>query len=83
MCQALSEETTGKLERQHEVKTLFKEYNIVSGHLEKKKVEKLANLTQRNVTKKVNRQKENNKVLQEQLTAAPIKISDLEKENDN
>lgn len=83
MCQALSEEATGKLERQHEVKTLFKEYKIVSGHLEKKKVEKLANLTQRNVTKKVNRQKENNKVLQEQLTAAPIKISDLEKENDN
>ena len=83
MCQALSEETTGKLERQHEVKTLFKEYKVVSGHLEKKNNEKLANLTQRNVTKNVNRQKENNKVLQEQLTAAPIKISDLEKENDN
>ena len=54
----------------------------MSGQLEKE-VEKLAKLTPRNVTKRVNRQKENNKVLQEQLTAAPIKISDLEKENNN
>ena len=82
VCQALSEETTAKLELQHEVKPLYKEYTVVSGQLEKK-VEKLAKLTPRNVTKRVNRQKENNKVLQEQLTAAPIKISDLEKENNN
>ena len=83
VCQALSEETTDNPERQHEVKTLFKEYKVVVVTLKKKKVEKLANLTQRNVTKRVNRQKENNKVLQKQLTAAPIKISDLEKENNN
>ena len=82
VCQALSEETTDNPERQHEVKTLFKEYKVVVVTLKKKKVEKLANLTQRNVTKRVNRQKENNKVLQEQITTATNKISDLEKEND-
>ena len=81
MCQALSEEATAKLELQHEVKTLYKEYKVVSGQLEKE-VEKLAKLTPRNVTKRVNRQKENNKVLQEQITTATNKISDLEKEND-
>ena len=48
--QALSEESTAKLELQHEVKTLYKEYEIVSGQL-KKKVGKLAKLTPRNVTK--------------------------------
>ena len=64
MCQALSEETTAKLELQHEVKTLYKEYKVVSGQLEKK-VEKLVKLTPKNVTKRVNRQKENNKVLQQ------------------
>ena len=81
VCQTLSEETTAKLELQHEVKTLYKEYKVVSGQLEKE-VEKLAKLTPRNVTKRVNRQKENNKVLQEQITTATSKISDLEKEND-
>ena len=80
MCQALSEEATAKLELQHEVKTLYKEYKVVSGQLEKE-VEKLAKLTPRNVTKRVNRQKEN-KLLQEQITTATNKISDLEKEND-
>ena len=69
MCQALSEETTAK------------EYKDVSSQLEKKN-EKLAKLTPRNVAKRVNRQKENNKVLQEQVAAATNKISDLEKEND-
>ena len=39
-------------------------------------------MTPRNVTKKVNRQKENNKELQEQVTATTNKINDLEKEND-
>ena len=69
MCQALSEETTAK------------EYKDVSSQLEKKN-EKLAKLTPRNVAKRVNRQKENNKVLQEQVAAATNKISDLQKEND-
>ena len=69
MCLALSEETTAK------------EYKDVSSQLEKKN-EKLAKLTPRNVAKRVNRQKENNKVLQEQVAAATNKISDLQKEND-
>ena len=34
--QALSEETTAKLELQHEVKTLYKKYKIVSDQLEKR-----------------------------------------------
>ena len=75
MCQAFSEETTVKLGLQHEVKSLYKQYKVVSGQLEKK-------LRPRNVIKKVNRQKENNKVLQEQVTAVTNKIGDLEKEND-
>ena len=39
-------------------------------------------MTPRNATKRVNTQNENNKVLQEQVTAATNKISDLEKKND-
>ena len=81
LCLMLSEETTAKLELQHEVKTLSKEYEVVSGQPEKK-FENLAKLTPGDVTKRVNRQKENNKVLQEQVTAATNKISDLENEND-
>ena len=38
VCQALSEETTDKPERQHEVKTLFKEYKVVVVTLKKKKL---------------------------------------------
>ena len=34
--QALSEETTAKLELQHEVKTLYKKYKVVSDQLEKR-----------------------------------------------
>ena len=36
VCQALSEETTDNPERQHEVKTLFKEYKVVVVTLKKK-----------------------------------------------
>ena len=38
VCQALSEETTDNPERQHEVKTLFKEYKVVVVTLKKKKL---------------------------------------------
>ena len=34
--QVLSEETTAKLELQHEVKTLYKNYKVVSGQFERK-----------------------------------------------
>ena len=37
-CQALSDETTAKLELQHELKILYKEYKVVSGQYEKKKL---------------------------------------------
>ena len=37
-CQALSDETTAKLEPKHELKILYKEYKVVSGQYEKKKL---------------------------------------------
>ena len=51
----------------------------VSSQLQEK-VEKLAKLTPRNVNKKVNHQKENNKTLQEQVDEANCKVDFLEKE---
>ena len=33
VCQTLSEETTAKLELEHEVKILYKKYKVVSGQL--------------------------------------------------
>ena len=51
----------------------------VSSQLQEK-VEKLAKLTARNVNKKVNHQKENNKTLQEQVDEANCKVDFLEKE---
>ena len=53
----------------------------VSSQLQEK-VEKLAKLTPRNVNKKVNHQKENNKTLQEQVDEANCKVDFLEKENE-
>ena len=47
-----------------------------------KKVEKLAKLTPRNVNKRINHQKENNKILQEQVDEANCKVDFLEKENE-
>ena len=80
MCQALSEEATAKLELQHEVKTLYKEYKVVSGQLEKK-VEELAKLTPRNVTRIKNKQAKR-KQESAARTSNSRKISGLEKEND-
>ena len=46
------------------------------------KVEKLAKLTPRNVNKRINCQKENNKILQEHVDKANCKVDFLEKENE-
>ena len=63
-------------------KTHFLNFNkSVSSQLQEK-VEKLAKLTPRNVNKKVNHQKENNKTLQEQVDEANCKLDFLEKENE-
>ena len=58
---------------------LYKEYKVVTGQLENKFKSQQSCW---DVTKRVNRQKENNKVLKKQVTVARNKISDLEKEND-
>ena len=46
------------------------------------KVEKLAKLTPRNVNKRIDCQKENNKILQEHVDKANCKVDFLEKENE-
>ena len=74
----MSEENSQRLELQHEVKFIKSEYKSVSSQL-KEKVEKLAKVTPRNVNKRVNRQKENNKILQEQVDEANCKVDFLKK----
>ena len=77
----MSEENSQHLKLQHEVKFLQSEYKSVSSQLQEK-VEKLAKLTPRNVNKRINYQKENNKILQEHVDEANCKVDFLEKENE-
>ena len=79
VCKALSEENSQEL--QHEVKFLQSEYKSVSSQLQEK-VEKLVKLTPRHVSKRVNCQKENIKILKEQVDKANCKVDFLEKENE-
>ena len=79
VCKALSEENSQEL--QHEVKFLQSEYKSVSSQLQEK-VEKLVKLTPRHVNKRVNCQKENIKILKEQVDMANCKVDFLEKENE-
>ena len=79
VCKALSEENSQEL--QHEVKFLQSEYKSVSSQLQEK-VEKLVKLTPRHVNKRVNCQKENIKILKEQVDKANCKVDFLEKENE-
>ena len=77
----MSEENSQHLELQHEVKFLQSEYKSVISQLQEK-VEKLAKLTPRNVNKRVNCQKENNKISKERVDKANCKADFLEKENE-
>ena len=79
VCKALSEENSQEL--QHEVKFLQSEYKSVSSQLQEK-VEKLVKLTPRHVNKRVNCQKENIKILKEQVDKANCKVDFLEKEDE-
>ena len=79
VCKALSEENSQEL--QHEVKFLQSEYKSVSSQLQEK-VEKLVKLTPRHVNKRVNCQKENIKILKEQVDKVNCKVDFLEKENE-
>ena len=51
VCEALAEENAERLHLQSEVKTLHKEYKVLSLELKKKEKEKLAKYTPRNVNK--------------------------------
>ena len=81
VCKALSKENSQRLELQQEVKFLQSEYKSVSSQLQEK-VKKLVKRTPRNVNKRVIRQKENNKILQEKVDEANCKEDFLEKENE-
>ena len=80
VCEALAEENAERLHLQSEVKTLHKEYKVLSLDLQKK-IEKLAKYTPRNVNKRLNRQKENNDLLRSQIKEVTAKINVLEEEN--
>ena len=83
VCEALAEENAERLHLQSEVKTLHKEYKVLSLELQKKKkkIEKLAKYTPRNANKRLNRQKENNDLLRSQIKEVTAKINVLEEEN--
>ena len=81
VCEALAEENAERLHLQSEVKTLHKEYKVLSVWSFKKKIEKLAKYTPRNANKRLNRQKENNDLLRSQIKEVTAKINVLEEEN--
>ena len=80
VCDALAEENCQRVELQSEMKFLKKEHTKLTSQLQTK-VEKLAKLTPRNVSKRVNRQKENNKILHEKVKEANLKLECLMAEN--